>query len=159
MAILNVEDLGASIECVVFPSTFDKIADLLVEDRALIISGRVDERNDSIQIIVDGAEIVLDDVPDDVAVDRTVGRTVVVQLEDVAWSKLQRLAALFTTFRGDDTVILKFNLGDEAKALRIGPRVDWCEDLERAVSDCVADARMLAPADTGEDVLVQIVPS
>jgi len=159
MAILTVEDLGGSIECVVFPSTFDKVAEHLFEDRALYITGKVEMRNDSLQVVVDDIKAIEDDAQDIVATEPVERRTVVVRLEDVSWQRLQRLASLFATFRGDGDLVLVFKLGNDLRAIRVGHRVDWCEDLERAVNECLGRAETHVTPHVGEDVLVQIVPA
>jgi DNA polymerase-3 subunit alpha len=160
MAILTVEDLGGTIECVVFPSTFDKVAEHLFEDRALLIKGRVEERNDALQIVVDELEPISDEEPErDVELQAQRGRRVVVSLEDVSWSKLQRLSTLVSTFRGDDELVLVFMLGDRRRAVRVGNRVDWCDDLATAVAECLGAALPTRPAAAGEDVLVAIQPA
>ncbi len=160
MAILTVEDLGGSVECVVFPSTFDKVSEHLFEDRALVIKGRVEERNDAIQIVVDEVEPISDDEPDaDVDVVVPEGRRVVVGLEDVSWSTLQRLSTLIATFPGDDEIILVFSLGGRRRAIRAGSRIDWCDDVANAVADCLGAPIAAAGDAAGEDVLVAFQPA
>ncbi len=156
MAILTVEDLGGSIECVIFPSTFDKVSEHLFEDRAILIKGKVEERNDSLQIVVDDLEQMLDEESvQDVQVQAVQGRRVVVALEDVSWAKLQRLSTLITTFRGDDEIVLLFQLGEARRAVRIGSKVDWCSDLATAVAECLGTSVSPSKATAlGEDVLV-----
>jgi DNA polymerase III subunit alpha len=156
MAILTVEDLGGSIECVIFPSTFDKVSEHLFEDRAILVKGKVEERNDSLQIVVDDLEQMLDEESvQDVQVQAVQGRRVVVALEDVSWAKLQRLSTLISTFRGDDEIVLLFQLGVARRAVRIGSKVDWCPDLETAVAECLGTSVSPSKATAvGEDVLV-----
>ena len=56
MAAATLEDLTGSVEIVVFPRTFERTRDLWAEDQILIVSGKVDSRNDALQLIVDTAE-------------------------------------------------------------------------------------------------------
>ena len=160
MAILTVEDMSGSIECVVFPSSFEKVSDLLVEDTPVILRGRVDERNDSIQIVVDEIEAVPDD--DERSIETTLkpSRRVVLGLEDTSWGTLQRLATLLSTFRGDDEVVLAFSVGSSSsrRAIRVGHRVDWCSDLETAVAECLGTVRPALAITSGEDILVEFQP-
>lgn len=46
MAFLMVEDLYGSIEVIVFPKTFEKVANLMREDEIVIIKGRISIRED-----------------------------------------------------------------------------------------------------------------
>ncbi len=56
MAILQIEDLTGQTEAVVFPKGYVNIGSLLVEDARLIVWGKVDRRDDQIQLIVEDAE-------------------------------------------------------------------------------------------------------
>lgn len=56
MAFITLEDITGQAEGVVFPDTFERIESLLVEDAHLIIWGKVDKRDDKIQLIVEDAE-------------------------------------------------------------------------------------------------------
>ena len=56
MAVLALEDLHGSIECVVFPRLYEKTPELFREDAILILDGRVDTRSERPQVVVDRAE-------------------------------------------------------------------------------------------------------
>ncbi len=58
MAIVQVEDLTGQVEGVVFPRSFARIGDLIQPDARLIIWGKVDWRDESIQYIIEDAETV-----------------------------------------------------------------------------------------------------
>lgn len=58
MAILQVEDLTGQLEAVVFPKTYEKVHSLLQDNALLVISGKVDKRDDGLQIIVEDAKEV-----------------------------------------------------------------------------------------------------
>jgi DNA polymerase-3 subunit alpha len=55
MAIIEVEDLTGTIEMVAFPETFEKICDELEDDAILLFTGKVDERGEKRQIIIESA--------------------------------------------------------------------------------------------------------
>lgn len=55
MAFVKIEDLETSLEAVVFPKTFAKIGSLLNVDARLILWGKVDKKDDQIQLIVEDA--------------------------------------------------------------------------------------------------------
>ncbi|MCU0542858.1 MAG: OB-fold nucleic acid binding domain-containing protein [Oscillatoriaceae cyanobacterium Prado104] len=56
MAILQIEDLTGKCEAVVFPDTFEKIGALIVDNAILLVAGKIDKREDQIQIIVEDAK-------------------------------------------------------------------------------------------------------
>jgi DNA polymerase-3 subunit alpha len=51
MFILEVEDLEASCEVIVFPQTAEKSGDLVAVDKVLIIKGRVDRKDDAPKVV------------------------------------------------------------------------------------------------------------
>lgn len=53
MAIVQLEDNQTSIECVLFPQTWQRYKDLVKEDELLVIRGKADLRNGDIQILAD----------------------------------------------------------------------------------------------------------
>jgi DNA polymerase-3 subunit alpha len=62
MAFIQLEDINSQIEAVVFPKTYDVINSLLIANSILLITGKIDKRDDKIQIIVEEVK-----APDDVA--------------------------------------------------------------------------------------------
>ncbi len=60
MAILQIEDLTGQSEAVVFPKSFDRIGQHMVADRRLMVWGKVDRRDDRVQLIIDDAEPIED---------------------------------------------------------------------------------------------------
>ena len=58
MAFIHMEDISGNAEGVVFPKTYEKVKELIGEDRRLIIWGKVDKKDDKLQLIVDDVELV-----------------------------------------------------------------------------------------------------
>jgi len=56
MAFVELEDLSASIDVVIFPRTHEQCKDLLAEDRLLAIEGKVDVREGKVQLIADSVQ-------------------------------------------------------------------------------------------------------
>ncbi len=56
MSFLTLEDVSRQIEGVCFPNSYKKIKDTLVKDSVLIIWGKVDFRDDKVQIIIENAQ-------------------------------------------------------------------------------------------------------
>ncbi|WP_250122145.1 DNA polymerase III subunit alpha [Chroococcidiopsis sp. CCMEE 29] len=56
MAIVQIEDLTGQTEAVVFPKAYERFGSLLVVDTRMIIWGKVDRRDEQIQLIVEDAE-------------------------------------------------------------------------------------------------------
>ena len=58
MAFLVLEDGSAQVEGVCFPESYKRIREVLTEDSRLIVWGKVDYRDEKVQLIVDDAEPV-----------------------------------------------------------------------------------------------------
>ena len=56
MAMLRLEDLTAQVDGVVFPKSFERLEALLQTDARLMVWGKVDRRDEMLQLIVDDAE-------------------------------------------------------------------------------------------------------
>ncbi|MBO1348239.1 MAG: DNA polymerase III subunit alpha [Hormoscilla sp. GUM202] len=57
MAFLQIEDLTGKAEAIVFPSNYENIAELLVTDKAIVLTGKPDRQDEQkVQLIVDNAE-------------------------------------------------------------------------------------------------------
>ncbi|MDK3158319.1 DNA polymerase III subunit alpha [Kamptonema cortianum] len=55
MAILKIEDMETQADAVVFPETYKKIGSLIEPDARLILWGKVSQREDNYQIVIDDA--------------------------------------------------------------------------------------------------------
>lgn len=62
MAILTLEDLEGQAEAVVFPKNYTEIKKSLTQEKPLIISGKVDKKDERTQIIVDQIESLPEDI-------------------------------------------------------------------------------------------------
>jgi DNA polymerase III subunit alpha len=56
MAFLTLEDASGQSEAVVFSDTYERIQKLLVDEATLMVWGKVDRRDDRVQLIVEDAE-------------------------------------------------------------------------------------------------------
>ena len=58
MAFLTLEDISGQSEAVVFPDAYERVESLLEPDSQLVIWGKVDRRDDKVQLIIEDAETV-----------------------------------------------------------------------------------------------------
>ncbi|NEP47239.1 MAG: hypothetical protein F6K35_51870, partial [Okeania sp. SIO2H7] len=56
MAFLQVEDMTGQVDAVVFPKIYEEIKNLLIESSLLVLTGKVDRKDDESQLLVDGAD-------------------------------------------------------------------------------------------------------
>jgi DNA polymerase-3 subunit alpha len=57
MAVVMLEDLSGSCEAVAFPSVFAQIGDLLIPEQPLILWGRLDQRDEQMQLILEDVQL------------------------------------------------------------------------------------------------------
>jgi DNA polymerase-3 subunit alpha len=130
MAILQIEDLTSQTEAVVFPKTYERISFLLQVDARLIIWGKVDRRDEQVQLIVEDAEPV-----------ETV-QMVMVELNPQQASNIEELHRLKT--------ILQEHSGDKEKAKMPVIGIIQSDNSRRLVrlgwQFCVQDARITVQA-------------
>ncbi len=55
MAFVQLEDLQGSVELVVFPRVYAETTELWVEDKLVLVRGKVEVREDRVQVVVDSA--------------------------------------------------------------------------------------------------------
>lgn len=138
MAILEIEDLTGVIEAVLFPESYERCSAQLLEDTPVAVRAKVDERNDSVQLLIDEMNALeVEEVkavvpPAHVLV--TICRNGSLQ-DDVG--AMNRLASLCREFQGDDRLYIRLEMGEQRRLLRSGFRVDWCDDLRKAIADLV----------------------
>ena len=138
MAILQIEDLTAQSEAVVFPRIYERINLLLQVDSRLIIWGKVDRRDEQTQLIVEDAEPV-----------ETVQMVMVeLNLQQAATIEEQhRLRTILQEQSGDKEkakvpVIGIVRAGDSRHLVRFG-RQFWVQD-SRITVQALQNARFLA---------------
>ena len=101
MAILTVEDLTGSCDAVVFSDAYERLAKLLTDEAIVFVSGRIDRRRESPQIIVDQV------IPVEQAVEQLTA-SVLVRLENPRDNAaLMGLAELLRRHRGRVPVFLE----------------------------------------------------
>jgi DNA polymerase-3 subunit alpha len=145
MAFIKMEDVSGEIEGVVFPDSYEQIEKVLKEDARLIVWGKVDKRNDRLQLIVDDAEQVED-------VRMIIIRMTSQQALDPSTQNL--LKGILQQYAGDKNkvkvpVLAVVGFGTQLSFVRFGDKF-WVQDSDRAVqalnnAGFIADAEHLIP--------------
>lgn len=116
MAIIQIEDLTGKSEAVVFPKTFERVGHYIEADRRLMIWGKVDRRDDRVQMIIEDAEPI-EDV-----------RLVMVEIPAQDASNIQKQQQLKEILRhqsgenhqGKVAVVAKIVAADQTQLVRLG---------------------------------------
>ena len=135
MAVFALEDLGGSIEVMVFPKTMAEHGHKLADDVIVLLKGRVDRREDLPKLICHDVEILRTTELDE-------ARPIRVRLpvEQVRPEIIEELKGLLAAHPGDSEVFL--HLGDR-QVLRLPD--DYSVD---PVSGLVGEIRVLLGADS-----------
>jgi len=59
MAFVKLEDLTGTMEVVVFPKIYSRTFDMWKTDTLLTVSGRIDEKDDRLTLLVDDAKFLV----------------------------------------------------------------------------------------------------
>ncbi len=129
MAILQIEDLTAQSEAVVFPKVYERISPALQVDARLIIWAKVDSREDQKQLLVDDAEPVED--VQIVMVELSPHQAITIEEQDNLRSILTRLSG--EREKAKVPVIGVVQAGGYRQLVRFG-RQFWVQDSMNAIS-------------------------
>ena len=128
MAFVEVEDDTGTINLVVFPKIFKSTRDFWVDYKPLLISGRVDSRDDEPSLLVEAIE-TLDSVhnqPKDVFVRIP---------EKISIDKLNDLKRIILENPGQSPVTLVF--AGRKKRVKLNVKISWTENLARQIAHVI----------------------
>ena len=134
MAVFNLEDLGGSMEVMVFPKTMTEHGHKLADDVIVLVKGRIDRREEPPKIICQSVDVLRASELDEAKPVR-----VHLPLERVQPETIDELKGLLAAHPGDSDVFL--HLGDR-QVLRLPE--DYSVD---PASGLVAEIRVLLGAD------------
>jgi DNA polymerase-3 subunit alpha len=136
MAVVRFEDLSGSVEVVLFPDAYERSNGLIAEDAIVSIRGKVDPRNDSFQVIGDDVTQYEMTGPPQSPTYQIVRIEIAASgARDTLVDAMRRLATLLREFPGDDLVRIAICMPNGTLELDSRMRVDWCDDLRRAVEE------------------------
>lgn len=122
MAFVRIEDNMGSGEVIVFPKVFAQTRDVWLNDQAVLIKGRIGEREDKISIVVESARRVVEELVEKkklLAVDK-VEKVVKIRIENgVGKKKLEKLKEMLERLKGSYKVVLQLN-GSKIKEKETG---------------------------------------
>jgi len=130
MAAIEIEDLTDRIEAVLFPAVYEEFGTGLEADQIIEITGKVDRRNDQLQIIVDKVNADVTPIEPDVP-----SRRILLMLpqSDNYWQDvevLQKLDAILNDHDGPDRVEFELTVGGRpVRVVDRKHRVEWDDDL------------------------------
>ncbi|MGL5866981.1 MAG: DNA polymerase III subunit alpha, partial [Dermatophilaceae bacterium] len=112
-AIVTLEDLAGSIECLFFPSTYMTVSSMLQQDRLAVVRGRINRRDDTVSIYAQ--DLTLPEVTDGPR------GPVVVTMETVraTTQRVEELRSVLTNHPGQTEVLLRLVAPGRSVDLRL----------------------------------------
>ncbi len=125
MAFVKIDDGTGVISLVVFPKIFEKTKDLWVDAKPVLISGKIDKREDTASILVETVDTheSIKNRKDTLYIKIPGG----VQMES-----LKKLKELLMQSPGDQEVVLVFE--GRKESVKLGFKIAWSEDLSHMIS-------------------------
>lgn len=126
MAFAKVEDDTGGIDVVIFPKIFEKTKDLWATSNTLLLTGKIDERDDSRSLLVDSV-----DTPESATENN--GKYQILIPKGVTNDELRQLISCLSENKGTNPVYLIFDQdGNEELQLPFG--VTWSQQLSVEVA-------------------------
>jgi DNA polymerase-3 subunit alpha len=128
MAFAKAEDGTGILELVVFPKIFKNTRDFWVSGQPLLITGRVDVRDESPNLLVEAIETMT-------SLSEKKEREVYIKIpKTVDTNTLKKLKELLTSNMGDQIAYLQFEGG---KRVKLSFKIAWNESLAKAIAECL----------------------
>ena len=133
MAFITLEDDTKTIDCVVFPKLYAEQPLLWAEDQAMIIKGKVDNREDKLQIIVEtGTPIDTKATPVDMIHEIFIKSGTPKEV-------MQKISELLKSQPGEHQINIAIESGNNLKRITLPYKVDYNSALEKAVAKMLHD--------------------
>jgi DNA polymerase III subunit alpha len=128
MAFITLTDDTKSIDCVVFPKLYAENPDIWIEDTPIIVNGKIDNRDDSLQVIVDTA-IVVDSslTPPDMIHEITIKN-------GTPKSVMEQVSNLLKSHPGEHEIIIGIETANNIRHINLPYKVDYTPDVASQVS-------------------------
>ncbi|MBI3952409.1 MAG: DNA polymerase III subunit alpha [Candidatus Doudnabacteria bacterium] len=136
MAFIELEDLAGSVEVLVFPSVYQKHKDLVVEEKIVLISGKVSDKDGITKFLADDIkELSLSTNP---LAASPIGLTIPIP-EDANDQMFLELKKIFELFPGGVSVDLMIKNQKVKTAFRVNPSDDFKAKLKELIGLEVAN--------------------
>jgi len=126
MAFVKVEDGTGSIDLVVFPKLFKLTKDYWIDQNALLVSGKIDSRNDQPSLLVESIETK--------GSNQSKNNELYIKIPlKVSAENLKKLKNLLVSHLGNQNVTLVFE--KSKNRIKLPFKISWSETLAKEISD------------------------
>lgn len=130
MAFADFADDTGVVSLVIFPKLFANSAQVWRQDVLLVVTGKVDEREGAINILVDGVQEI--NAHGEEQAEGTITMRISARTKPAT---LFRLNQLLQTNQGDTELVLEFENGAAVKQIKLPYGVNWNPQLERKINE------------------------
>ena len=131
MAFATLEDNTGKIDLVIFPKLYADSAATWVIDKPVLVTGKVDNRDNSASVVVDKVKLVDINTPTGSVFEITIPR-------GVPKETLQKINSLLKSHPGDDTIFILIQSDSDTKKIRLSYTVDYKASLDSQIKDLLS---------------------
>lgn len=125
MAFVKVDDGTGTIDLVVFPRLFKSVRNIIVDYKPVIISGKIDSRDDGLSLLAESIYTPGEEGPE--------GNEVFIKVsEKVTSSQLRDLKNLLLNNQGSKDITLIFT--ETGKNIKLPYKISWNESIAKQIS-------------------------
>ena len=125
MAFVKVDDGTGTIDLVVFPRLFKSVRNMIVDYKPIIISGKIDSRDDGLSLLAESIYTPGEEGPE--------GNEVFIKVsEKVTSSQLRDLKNLLLNNQGSKDITLIFT--ETGKNIKLPYKISWNESIAKQIS-------------------------
>ncbi len=138
MVFATIEDLSANVEAVVFPRVFNDTAEAWEEDKMLVVSGRPQEKEGEMKILVETAYELTPDNIKDVAMTGNEAASIILYLRaNLPDVTLIRLRKIFDENPGQHSVYFLIDDVTGERLIKASSSISFKEDTVKAIEQII----------------------
>lgn len=126
MAFVTLEDETGNLEIVVFPNLFADTKDILVSDQPILVSAKVDEKEETSSFIAEKIQPVTNDTKLAANAQLTIPR-------GTSRDVLTQISQLLKSSPGSSTLTLVIENGDHPKKITLPYSIDYNQDIQTKI--------------------------
>ncbi|KKT29233.1 MAG: polymerase III, alpha subunit protein [Candidatus Collierbacteria bacterium GW2011_GWC2_44_18] len=127
MAFVTLQDDTGTIDCIIFPKLYAENPELWHEDSALIVRGKVDNREDKLQVVVDSGTVI-----DTSKTPRDMIHEIFIK-SGTPKHVMQQVSNLLKAYPGDHEIVVAIESGNNLKKITLPYKVEFGPVLEKQV--------------------------
>jgi DNA polymerase III subunit alpha len=132
MAFAKLQDQTGSIDLVFFPKLFASSKELIKNDAVVVIKGKVDKRDEEMQLIAEKITIPKQDTEDHEG--SNIHKEIFVPRKTTQ-ETLKKLGELLKSQPGDQSVVVLIPNGSKPQKMLLPYGVNWSDELEKEISE------------------------